>query len=210
METYWDFTEKERSLMSEQDITALLDVELMTQGVTKVIAPTLRVILPVELATTTFYEVHGVIFKTAAEAQSFLNLKPMHSDYDYYTAGCQYKYPKAIDGKIEAVELYQHSDLIAIKDILTKNKVAKEFNEKAQTEYEKAAKAQEKVLGGVWDDWYRCKGKAVSFQKILDTKKEYLAMTNGDEALAIEFLKKIYTDEEIVKADEWFANRKGE
>jgi len=206
MNTYWNFSEKERSLMSEQDVTALLDVELMTQGVTKVIAPTLRGIQLIDLPKTTFYEVHGIVFKTATEAQSFLNLKPMRSDYDYYTAGSEYKYPKAIDGRIESVELYKQSDVISIKDVLTKNKVAKEFNEQAQKEYEKTAKAQEKVLGGVWDDWYNCKGRASSLQKILDTKKEYLLLTNGDEDMAKVFLLKIYNEEEIASATAWFAD----
>ena len=75
MKTYWDYTERERSEMTEDQVTALLDVELMSKGVLKVVAPILNKIEPVDLPTETKYEAGGILFVTVEQAQAFLALK---------------------------------------------------------------------------------------------------------------------------------------
>jgi len=205
MKTYWDYTEKERSLLTEAEVTATLDVELMSRGVLKVAMPELRKIEEVKLDTVIYYEVNGIFFESAAKAQEMLALKPMCSSYDYYGAGYDYQYAKPLEGKIEEKKLYRQVDLQGLKLVLVKNKEAKDFNEKAKSEYEKAAKSMDAVLNGVWEDWYRCRELAAEHQKVMDTKKEYLALTDGNEEMATTFLKKLYACDKIQEAIEWFS-----
>ena len=51
MKTYWDYSEKERAKLTEEEIKELLDVELMTKGIKKITAPELKVIQEVKVNT---------------------------------------------------------------------------------------------------------------------------------------------------------------
>ena len=101
---------------------------------------------------------------------------------------------------IEQKNLYSQQELLNLATILKQNKQAKEKNEELTSSYEKAIKEQNKVLDEVWSDWWRCKERAYELQKIIDTKAEYLKMTDNNEEVAMSFLKKIYSEEDIKEA----------
>ena len=199
MKTYWDYKEKERARLTEEEVRELLDVELMTKGVKKIIAPILKPIQEVKVNTEIWFEVDTVFFKDAETAQKFLTLDPQKSTYDY-ACGYDYHYACPIEQNIEQKKLYTQQDLLNLATILKQNKQAKEENEKLTSAYEKDIKEQNKVLDAVWSDWWKCKDRACELQKIVDTKTEYLKMTDGNEEIAMGFLKKIYTEEDIKEA----------
>jgi len=201
MKTYWDFNEKERAKLTEDEVTALLDVELMTKGVKKIVSPILKVIQEVVLPKETWFEVAGIFFKDAETAQKFLALEPKITNYDY-ACGYDYQYARKIDQRIEQKQLYNQQDLLNLATILKQNKQAKEENEKLISDYDKNIKEQNSVLDEVWSDYWECKNRACELQKIIDTKAEYLKMTNNDQDLAISFLKKIYSEADIKEAFE--------
>ena len=203
MKTYWDYSEKERSNMSREQIEALLDVELMTKGAKKIEAPSLKTIKEVKVAMEMWFEVDGTFFKTAELAQQFLTLDPRHSTYDY-ACGYDYQYAKEIRPQIEQKQLYSRQELLNLATTLKENKAAKEYNEGATSTYEKEKKEMDKVLDGVWEDWYECKQKAEKHKAVFATSVEYLKLTNDDIDLANAFLKKVYTEQEIKDAEMWF------
>jgi len=204
MKTYWDYSEKERSQMSEEEVKSMLDVELMEKGVLKVLPPVLRSVENIEVSRKTYFEAGGIVFETATAAHDFLALHPFREAYDYYGGGCDYKYVEPIESEVKQVTLCSKQDVFNLKTILSKNKEAKSYNEEAEQKYKKACEAQDKVLNGVWEDWWKCKELATKHQKVMDTKKEYLDLTAGDETLAFTFLAKVFSQDEINEAEQWF------
>jgi hypothetical protein len=204
MKTYWDYSEKERSQMSEEDVRSLLDVELMSKGVLKVVEPTLREIKTFNISQITYYEVNGVFFETADQAQKFLELNPLTSEYDYYGAGYDYKYAAPGSREIKQVMLYDRQEVLNLKIVLTENKIAKEENEKIVRMYNKATEEQNEVFKGVWDDWFDQKNRAFEHQKIQDTRAKYLELAKGDAGIAEIFLKKVFSEDAIAASDKWF------
>lgn len=199
MKSYWDYKEKERAKLSEQEVQELLDIELMIKGVKKISAPVLKDIEEVSVATETWFEVDGIFFQNAEAAQKFLALNPKKSTYDY-ACGYDYHYAAPIEQTIEQKQLYSQQHLLNLATILKKNKEAKQENEKLLSEYDKAIKEQNKVLDFVWQDYWRCKARASELQQIVETNAVYLKMTNGDKNMALEFLKKVYSEADIKEA----------
>lgn len=205
MKTYWDYSEKERSEMGEEQIRALLDVELMSKGVKKVEAPILKPVKSVEIETEVWFEVGDVFFKTAEQAQQFLALNPKHSTYEY-SCGYDYHYAAEIESEIKQSSLYSRQALLDLASILKENKAAKAYNEDISSAHEKRTEEVDKVLNGVWEDWYECKTKAAQHRKVLETRSEYMKLTDNNADLADTFLKKVYSTEEIKEADAWFGD----
>ena len=203
MKTYWDYSEKERSEMTEDAVRGMLDMELMDRGVLKVVAPVLREIKPVNLPKRVFFEVGPVIFSTMEQAAAFIALEPMTESYKY-EAGWENKFPKKMDDAPKQVSLTDEQSILNAITVLASNKSAKEENEKATKIYEEAAKKMEKTIGGVWDDWFRCRQVASDHKKVIDTLETYKAMTNGDAALAEKFLEKVFDAGQIHDALVWF------
>jgi hypothetical protein len=201
MKSYWDLSDKAKAQLTEAEVREYLDVELMVKGVKKVIAPVLKPIQAVEVKTETWFEVDGTYFNDAETAQKYLALNPKKSTYDY-TAGYDYHYACPIEQKIEQVQLYNQQELLNLAIILKQNKQSKEENEKATHDYDKAIKAQNIVLDDVWTDYWRCRERAEELKRIVSTKAEYLKMTGGDEVIALEFLKKVYSETDIKEAFE--------
>jgi hypothetical protein len=204
MKSYWEYTEKERSEMSEEDVTGKLDIELMQKGVVKVVAPTLKEVKEIKVESKDFFEVDGIIFDSVDSAQKFLALNPSKKNYDYDGAGWDFQYAEPIDAKIVSVRLYPKQVIISLRPELNKNAEAKKWNDNVQKQYDDACKDQSTVLKGVWDDWYECRTKAERYKKIVDTKAEYMKMCNGDERVAESFLVKTFGEESVKEAINWF------
>lgn len=203
MKTYWDYSERERSRMTQEEVQGLMDVELMTKGVKKIEAPVLKEIKAVSVGKEVWFEVDGVYFKSADDCQKFLALSPKKAMYDY-ACGYDYTYATEIDTRIEQKELYSRQGLLDLATVLKENKAAKEYNEKVTNEYEKAVKGVLKVTNGVWEDWYVCRDKAARLKGVINTSAEYVRLADGNKEVARQFLLKIYTEDEIKEAEEWF------
>lgn len=203
MKTYAEYTKRERSEMTEEQVKALLDAELMVKGVLKVAPPVLQKIEEVELRSTIYFEAGGVYFDTAEQAASFLKLNPKKDSYDYQV-GYEIKYPEPLEQEIKQVKLYDRVDVLNAKLVLSKNHKAKEANEQEEKRYQEAVKKVGAVLDEVWSDWNRCRSLAYYHKKVVDTRAEYMKLIGGDEALAETFLRKAFRVDEIKASNEWF------
>lgn len=203
MKTYWDYTNKERSEMSEQEVSAFMDAELMSKGVLKVLAPTLRSITPINIPTSVYFQVGNVVFKDVTQAEAFLKLSPARENYDY-NVGYEFKYAELLETEIKQVRYYSRQDLLTLKSELSKNNESKKHNDSVQIEYEKAIKKVNDVTNGVWEDWYDQRRTAERHQKLRDTEADYIKLTNGDVDIARTFLLKVYSQEQINETYAWF------
>lgn len=198
MKTYWDSTDLEKMNLTKAEVQSFIDIELMTKGVVKVTKPNFQEIKDVsEFEKVVYYEYGGILFRTIEQVNAFIQLNPMKEGYDYYGAGYDYKYGEPIESSIKNVSLFRVGDIKENSLLFKSNKTAKEFNEAETKRYEKEMSIMEDAVAPIWEDWHEKQGMARKCKKINDTYKEYLSMTKGDEALALEFLAKIYSQGEI-------------
>lgn len=198
---YWDHQARERALLTEEEVTKLLDFELMEKGVLKVLPMTLQTVpLVPELKQTKFFEVGGIVFDSAEKAEQFLALNPMSKDYEYSVSSKHY-YSKPLQGTIRTEMLCDHTDILNAASALKAAKAADESNEAERRRHLQESKEVDKVLAHVWDDWNEQRVAKAKHEKLASTLQEYLAMTGGDYDLAVGFLLKAYTVEQIEEAN---------
>lgn len=210
VQTYWDYSERQRSKMTEADVNHLLDAELMTRGVLKVVPPVLADETAPAVERTKFFKVGPVMFKTIEEAETFVALHPFTEEHDYKIAGYSDSQnyvakPVPADQDVEVVQRLSVDQATVYKSTLERYKAACERNAEVRREHEAASKEAEKVLRGVWDDWMRCANLAARHQRVEDTLKSYVEIANGDEAVARAFLLKVFTQEQVDEAAAWFS-----
>lgn len=216
MKTYWDHTEQERSLLTDDDVKLMLDVELMKAGVRKPIAPTLKEVPKSPLGEKKRYygiegktkygsdSAIGVVFPTAEAAQAFIDLNPLRSDYDY-EIGSEFRYSIALqDAKIVSEELYSMEQINEFRSSLKHRKSLSEENQRLQSKFTEESNKAEKITDGVWADYYKCQSKSKELEAIIETYKKYLSLTKGDVDMALTFLYKVNSLTEVNEAREWF------
>jgi len=207
--TYWDLSEKERAALTREDVDRFLDAELMTKGVLKV-APLVLDEEPVfdDLATTTYYWADGfpqVLFATTEAASAFVALKPMLLGSEYlcgdYRQSVKYAKP-AEDTDINQVSVTSHDCFVQRRSDLEKRAAVRASNTKRREQHESDAKAQSKVLDGVWSDWAKCRDIEAEHRRVVATFNDYVK-TAGYEITAARFLGKVFTFEQIDEARKW-------
>ncbi len=193
MQTYWDFTEKERAELTREEVTAMLDAHLMTKGVLKV-KPVELVPVPErpQLTRVKMFSVNDTVFATIQQAQAFLELQPQRLDYDYYLSDSSLKYAKMLDLKIEEIMVCDRTELTNMSSVLKQIKAATEKNEAARRDFEKADEAVQNCLNEVWRDYYAQQATRDKHARVIATWNEYLALSGGDRNMASGFLKKAF------------------
>lgn len=214
MKTYWDYSERERSELTNEQVESLLTVELMEKGVVRVDHPVLEPVDDVELSKEKYFsvladaqwrdEAFDCLFDTIEQAEAFIALKPRKKNHDY-SLGAKYDTCQVATGlKIAPVQLCRPEDVANVAIRLKNAASVKKANETALSEYNEKIKKVNEATQGVWDDFRRCRNLSRDHKKILDTFAEYVATCDGDETTAMKFLLKAYDSIAIRDAFEWF------
>lgn len=208
MQRYWDYSEKERAAMTEEQVEQLLGYELMERGVLKVDPPAIQTMLPVDmpkrrvfsLAETDQYgnaKPIGISFDTIGQAEACLAAVPMMRVHEWNVE----QHVAPIKGiTVIAEELPDTAAVLAAKATTDDNRRRKNENDEAQRQYEAAVKKVSDATSDVWSDWHDCRRKADEAKKIRDTFDEYKRMTGGNEEMARAFLAKAFDASEIEEA----------
>lgn len=208
MKTYWDYSEKERSEMTEEQVAGFLDCELMSKGVLKPEPLVLEPVAEVSLPTVTGYRLKldwreiGPVFVNQADAIAVAAMPMLHEDSDYQT-GRTFASPMGQVSVIpvslppDSCKAQAHLQLVQIK-------AAKERNEKAQKAFDTAQAAVEKATCEMWDDWHGCRAMASGHRRIISTFEEYTRLASGDRSVARKFLCKAFPEPAIADAFAWF------
>lgn len=206
LKEYWDYSPAERAAMPEERVDDLLSIELMAKGVVRPEPPHLEVIEHIEVARVTMYGIKydnhhdlGVLFATADDASKCLALLPRRIENDWQS---DIKIAQQFVGTIEPVEIFSEADLVMKKRALVRNKERKAANEKAQNEFNKANQIVTKACDKIWSDWRQQRSTLKNMERIRDVAKQYMD-TAGDVAIAMRFLLKAYTREQITESMEW-------
>jgi len=213
MQTYWDFTKKERAAMTREEVQKWLDAELMVKGVAKVVAPKLDEVPKVEspakitryrikAKNTSYwntYDVSNFVFEKIEDARAFAEMYPQHLEE---SGGKKYIRPLE-EISIEPIECITHADYLSIKSSIDAAEEIKRRNDQLTSAYNKASKEMNDCLKGVWDDWGCCRDEQDEHRSLLNLLADYKKIA-GDDAVATKFLLKIRTPEQIKAAHEWF------
>lgn len=207
MRTYWDYTERERSELTEEQVKSFLDVEMMEKGILKVEAPKLKEVVAITLPKQRIFTVdieHGKIgFETIEQAQKFVELRPTFVTYDWSLSDKAY-YPKQVNLAIVEQEVNTYQGILDAAVTLKRNKENQNYNDEVETAYREALQKVSKVVDRVWTDWHECQQLARDHAKVRATLDEYRKLTGGNEQLAVTFLQKAFDADAIRAAGEWF------
>lgn len=213
MKTYWDHSDRERSEMTEDQVRAFLDYELMALGVLKPKAPVLEAVEEVALPAKTFFRLKfndwhdvNVLFVRLEDAMAVSEMQLARAENDYQ-AGREFGQPVS-RCTVEKVELPGPESKDAARQALIVEKQRKDRNEKAQSEYAKACQAADKSCEGIWKDWYASREMADKYARIRDTMADYIKLTDGNAEMARTFLAKAFGEDDIRESEEWFAEGK--
>lgn len=210
MKTYWDLTEKQRSELSREEVEKYLDAELMTKGVLKVrplvfeevtnrIAPSHAVH---RIRGSNYYR-SDIAFDSRAEAEQFLALKPLIIASTYEDGGQVEFFAPIAEPEIIVERILSSNERDANRAALKQQCAIDKENEERKRKHEEESKKQEDALRGLWEDWYECQRKAHHMKRVQETYDEYVKMA-GDQRIATKFLLRVFTQEEIKDAAQWF------
>jgi hypothetical protein len=210
MKTYWDLTERERSQLDEEEIGRYLEIERMEKGAVRPETPKFETVVePQELVTRTMFVVKlddytkgEVAYETAEEAHAAIpGPTGMRLRHDYSS---KIDYVAPVELAVEPVQVVD-------QEVFNKERVAREaykrardHNEKMQADYEKEMDKYHTLDTELRDDWFECQRTDSRHAKVTRTFAEYVETADGDTGVARNFLRKAFTDGEIIEAFDWF------
>lgn len=207
---YWDLDEVDRATLTTEQVNAFTAAELMRLGVLRVAPLVLEPEPAAPEPTDTVYRVKGgkyggkldVAFQDIETANAFILLSAVVVDHEYIGGQTVYSYLPVASSEITAEKVFSAASLAVCKANLTKANEIKEANRKATEAHDKAIREEQAALTSMWSDWRACRAKAASFARLLETYVSYIA-TAGDEVIAVKFLLKVFTREQIAEASAW-------
>ena len=217
--TYWDLSEKERAALTSDDVDRFVAAELMRLGVLQV-GPLVREPEPEirEPATRLYFQVStsetpysrssiDVLFDDEIDAREFLEnhdirvLKTERLNDDWSQT---IKVAAPLERpEVTTVEAISADDFREARSALEKRSAIRAANAKREEEWVKEKSKEDEALKGMWADWQRCRDLDTAHRRVSTTLDAYVATAGGDREVAFRFLRKAFTDPQIVAAAEW-------
>lgn len=208
MNRYWDLSEKQRAELSQEEVQAYLNVELMEKGVVKVEEPEYLPVEEIVGPDVVVYRIKAgwrtsaIAFRTAEDAANAVKNAFVVSDH-YVSGHTTEHVSEETDIKIEPSTIYSLDSFTRNKAMIDRNKSAEAANRKMREDYAVAIRAQDEALNGLWDDWNECRGKDRVNKRIVETFNQYVKNCKGQTDIARVFLEKAYSAEQIDEAFVW-------
>ena len=205
MKDWFDHTEHERADMNEDDVSRFCDGALMEAGVLKPRDPQYKEVESAEPEKTeTFYEVSGIFFSSAEDANRFAAMHRFKTCHDW-NIGYDHNWVEPCEPETPTQKTFPTRNAIQLlREKLARIKEAKEHNSKEETRFQSEQKKANEVTSRIWDDYYSCQRLGQQYMGVMSTFDQYKAMTDGNRVTAFRFLQKAFTEEDIRGAFEWF------
>lgn len=212
MKSYWDHTEQERAVLTEEQMEALSKFELMEAGVVVPAVPEYEKIEVVEIPKRDVYQIvvgtfgHdrvGVLFEAVADAEAVAALlrNGVTLDHDHKTDTDSVIPVGEI--KVGTKQVARKQEIMKVHDILTENKVRKERNSHLRSEYSEMTTKKSETLSNMRDDWYQRQAVMRKCKKMQTVWEDYLKTCEGQEVMAMKFFRKAYDNEDIETMNDW-------
>lgn len=193
MKRYTEYTNEELIELTQEEIQNLIELEIAFAGIMPVMEPQLPNLASIDLKKElTLYEVNGMLFKNAEEAQQVLKMDVWEENYDYGGAGYDYKYGEKKDLNMSVVMYYEKEQIWKVRQALTENKRLNDSYNQEKSAYDKFIKEtkniRESVRAAVDNAW--------TWKNDLDHAKsvyeKYLRLADGNEAIAQSFFRNAF------------------
>lgn len=211
MKTFQDYTDLEKANLTEEEVEKLLKYELMELGV---VAPQKPELLPEdepEFEERIYYRPSlksysglDCVFETAKEAEQFMNLKPLIFSTEYPSYRNTFADPEEI--RVEAVKVISKSDYESSKGLIEGAASNKTKNKEAAEKYEEALQSVSAATNHIWTEWAECRNKKSEAERLTGIYDQYVEDCDGDEKIALKFLRKAFSDSEIKDAYGFLGN----
>ncbi len=213
MKTYWDHTERERAALDYDQVRDLLKFELMEKGIVDPATPQLLDESTPDVPTRKFYRVthakgeYGareqfpVVFETPEQAEAFMSLKPGVSRKNWNYPGEFFERTSGL--QMEVVELPTEQDHLTHRPALANAEANKKANSTAKAEHEKACREMDDALESIWGDYRSQQAQDRTHRRLIEVWERYVADCDGDEEIAMRFLRKAYSEDQIGGAFAW-------
>lgn len=202
MKKWDDLTTKEIAELSREEVQKYIEIELMVQGIENPKPPYYEDEPDSTLEKKDkYFQVGSLLFKTAEEANAVLNLNPYKEDY-IYAVSYNHKFAVPLDNKdIQQVFFYRQEDIQSQKENIKLSEKVKSSNNQKKYAYDNALNAVAKIENPMLLSWEQAKDRKLFLSKIRDTFEDYKKLCNGDAGLALSFLHKVYSADEIQEAN---------
>lgn len=219
--TYWDLSEKERAALTADDVDRFVATELMRLGVLQV-APLKLEPEPVviEPGRKTFYQIEvkaayarerlPILFHSIDDAKAVLKLDPwlakdeqLNGDWSQRCEVARLLGSFALDPQVVMSEMLDEHDFAKTRADLEKRSAIRAANAKREEDWVKEKSKEDEALKGMWADWTRCRDLDAAHRRVSTTLDAYVTTAGGDREVAFRFLRKAFTDPQIVAAAEW-------
>jgi hypothetical protein len=205
MKTFQDHTDLEKANLTEEEVEGLLKYELMELGIVSPQPPTPLPDTGPELEEKVYYQPYlksysglDCVFATAKEAEAFLAMNPLILDTGY--PSYQNNVEDPTEFKVETIKAISKSDYESSKGLVEAASKNKKANKEAQEAYEAELSEASSAVGHIWDEWSECRKKKTKSQQIVDTYNQYLVDCDDNTEIALRFLGKAYSQNEIKDA----------
>lgn len=205
MKTFNDYSELEKANLTEVEVQTLLKYELMDLGI---IAPQKPELLPEEdpvLEEKVYYRPSlkdysslDCVFATSKEAEQFMSLKPLIFDHGYPSYRNNVAEPEEV--KIEAIKAISKVDYESSKGLIEGAASNKTRNKEATQKYEDDMQAASNATNFIWTEWTQCRNKKSEAERLIGVYDQYLEDCDGDKKIALRFLGKAFSQDEIKDA----------
>jgi hypothetical protein len=208
---YWELSEEERATLTQEQVERYADYELMAKGVLRASTLELEAVPEVPDPSITFFRINrdswhklDIAFRSSEAAMAFLALGPVMVETNYHGGRTAIESAKAFgnDATVSAQKLRSEEESSAVLTTVKRAAEISASNDKRREEHDKAVRAQEEALVGIWNDWRRCRERDANMRRIVKIYEEYVA-TAGDATVAAKFLLKAFPRDQIEEASQW-------
>lgn len=208
MKNFEDLSDKEVLDLTESEIQLYIDIELMKAGVVKPIMPKAPKHEVINLKYDEYYAVkvyyNQIVFDSFEKANIFVDLYPQTLDQLYdFPKPHNYRLRKDSDLSIEKIKVVRESEVDKYRDVMSKRKKEDEEYAKLKKEYDKEVSALEEIRDRIWDRVNAAQAHYDKVSRISKTWQEYLDLADQKEVIALGFLLKAFSKQDVWDCFMW-------
>ncbi len=188
-----------KATMTNEQINKQIEIEMMEEGIQKEGNPgTFDMEMPY-LKKEKYFRVGNIYFKTQKKAEQFIALEPRKHESDW-RIGPEMKFTGQMETEITITDMFIEDEVKEKGDELIEyNKRYNEWDNKRR-KYDRYISERNRIIDKIYSDRERAKREMDEKEKIENTMKEYLELTNGNYDLAKTFLIKHFGEEKVKDA----------
>jgi len=194
MKRYEEYEATELQALSDDQIVALIELEIAYAGIRPVFKMDPPSLEDVHITpTVTAYKVGERYFQNEDDAIEVARKTFFKLDYDYQGAGYDYKWLEPVlDTDVSKCIYYHKEDVMRVKEALTDNNRKREEFEKQNKEYNEFLKTTTAIRQEVWSTVNEARKVVAEIEHAKLIFQKHLGLAEGNEDIAKNFFRAAY------------------